>query len=169
MARRLKVDLFKKDSLSNLVSEIEKYKKTVEYKTNLLASILAQSGVDIAKINVVQMNAVFTTDLLNSIHVENASGNIFYIVADSEHAIFVEIGTGIIGAQHPYHGALPVEYAQGKYIRDFNGKYGWFYCDRFGKWHFTEGMPSRPFMYNTTLELYKMVTKTAKKVFDYVD
>jgi len=37
--------------------------------------------------------------------------------------------------------------------------------DENGNWYFTQGMPSRPFMYETSMELMNLVVKTAREVF----
>ena len=58
------------------------------------------------------------------------------------------------------------QYASGKTIHQISdGRYGWFYQDDNVDWWFTEGMPSRPFMYLTANELRQIVTQTAKEVF----
>ena len=147
------------------------YKKNVlQQKLRLFVERLAQEGVETAKANITTFDAIFTGELLNSIHEESGVSTkdtaIFYVKADSEHAIFVEVGTGIIGAQTQYHGKLPVMYAQGKTIhKTENGKYGWFYQDANGDWWFTEGMPSRPFMYNASIHMRERIEKLAKEVF----
>ena len=147
------------------------YKKNVlQQKLRVFVERLAQEGVEVAKANITTLEAIMTGELQNSIHeesgVQTKDTAIFYVKADSEHAIFVEVGTGIIGAKTQYHGKLPVMYAQGKTIhKTENGKYGWFYQDAYGDWWFTEGMPSRPFMYETSLELMNLVVKTAREVF----
>ena len=157
--------------IKQLKKDLLNYKNNIlQQKVQVLASTLAEKGVVIAKANVTRLDAIFTGELLNSIHTQNGGGTkgtaIFYVVADSEHAIYVELGSGIIGASKPYPGKLPVMYAQGKTIHHTkNGKYGWFYQDANGDWYFTEGMPSRPFMYETSLELMNLVVSTAREVF----
>ena len=142
-------------------------------RVKMLVERLAESGVNIAKANVTKIDAIFTGELMNSIKlVEGGSTKetvIFYIVADSEHAAFVEFGTGQMGEEAPYPYPLPegVEwnYNSGKTIFEISpGNYGWFY-PRDGKWYFTQGMPSRPFLYETSLELQQLIVKTAKEVF----
>ncbi len=164
------------------VSGIEKLKRelinyrdnTLKQKAVLLAKTLAEQGVVIAKANVSTLDAIFTGDLLNSIHTENGGITrdtaIFYVVADSEHAIFVEFGTGQMGEEEPYPYPLPSgvdwQYKSGKTIFEVSpGQYGWFYPGNDGKWYFTQGMPSRPFMFNTSIELQELVVKTAKEIF----
>lgn len=167
--KRLKADL-SISGIRQLQKDIEKYQNSLEYKARLLAEKLAEMGVEIARVKISNLDAIFTGDLIQSVHTEykgsTRGGAIFCVVADSEHALFVEFGTGIVGAKHPYPGNLPMVYAQGKTIRQLaDGRYGWFYPADDGNWYFTEGMPSRPFMYETSLELQKKVVSVAKQIF----
>lgn len=157
-------------SIRQLQKDLQRYNDILVIKVRELAERLSELGVEIARIKIAKLDAIFTGELIESLHSEykgsTKHGAIFAVVADSSHAIYVEIGTGIVGAQHPYPGKLPVIYAQGKTIRQLaDGRYGWFYQDDNGDWWFTEGMPSRPFLYNTSMELIKEVPKIAKEVF----
>ena len=161
-------------SIKQLQKDLEKYKSDITYKARLLAEKLAERGVEIARVRVAELDAIFTGELIESIHEEYkgaiSSGAIFVVVADSEHAIFVEFGSGQRGADHPYPYPLPDgiswDYNVGKTIRQSaNGKYYWFYPGKDGKWHYTEGMPARPFMYETSMQLRQIVEETAKEVF----
>lgn len=171
MAKRKYVANLSVKGIEELKRELLNCKDNVlQHRVDLLVKILAEKGVDIAQANVAKLDAIFTGELISSIHTKyggSAKGTaIFYVVADSEHAVYVELGTGMVGASKPYPGKLPVMYAQGKTIHHTkNGKYGWFYQDANGDWYFTEGMPSRPFMYETSLELMNLVVSTAKEVF----
>lgn len=170
MAKRVFKASLSVDSIRNLQKELEKYKDSLTYKARLLAERLSERGVEIARVQVAELDAIFTGELIESLHSEYQGstpyGAIFAVVADSSHAIYVEMGTGIVGAKHPYPGKLPAVYAQGKTIRQLaDGRYGWFYKDKDGNWWFTEGMPSRPFLYNTSLELQNEVVKIAKEIF----
>lgn len=167
--KRLKADL-SISGIRQLQKDIEKYQNSIDYKAKLLAENLADMGVEIARVKISSLDAIFTGELIQSVHTEYKSsirgGAIFCVVADSDHAVFVEFGTGIVGAKHPYPGNLPMVYAQGKTIRQLaDGRYGWFYKGDNGQWYFTEGMESRPFMYETSLELEKKVVSVAKRVF----
>lgn len=171
--RVFKTDLSVK-SIEELKKQLIDYRdNALQAKTKELARRLAEKGVEIAKANVTKLDAVFTGELMNSIHEKDGGSTktyaIFYIVADSEHAAFVEFGTGQIGEEAPYPYPLPEgvkwEYNSGKTIFEISpGQYGWFY-QKNGEWYFTQGMPSRPFMYETSLELYDIVLQTAKEVF----
>ena len=171
--KRLKADL-SISGIRQLQKDIEKYQNSIEYKAKLLAENLADMGVEIARVKISSLDAIFTGELIQSVHTEYKSsirgGAIFCVVADSDHAVFVEFGTGVVGQKSPYPYPLPDgmtwEYASGKTIRQLSdGRYGWFYKGDNGQWYFTEGMESRPFMYETSLELEKKVVSVAKRVF----
>lgn len=174
MAKKtFKTDLSVK-GINGLIKELEGYKVNfLHEKLQELTREIAERGVEIAKANITTLNAIFTGELLNSIHVkEEETGDgkaVFCIVTDSEHAAFVEFGTGQLGQEAPYPYPLPdgVEwnYNTGQTIFEISpGEYGWFYY-RDGQWYFTQGMPSRPFMYETSLELMQEIPKIAKSVF----
>lgn len=162
------------NGIEQLKKELLNYKNVeLRQKVNTFVRILAEKGVLIAQANVTSYDAIFTGELLSSISAKNGGGTngtaIFYIVADSKHAVFVEFGTGQIGSEAPYPYPLPPgvdwEYNSGKTIFEISpGQYGWFY-PKGDKWYFTQGMPSRPFMYETAMELQELILKTAREVF----
>lgn len=167
--KKYKVNILSKSSVDKLKQDLLKYKNDVDSKLVIFCEKLAELGVQAAQGSVVSLDAVFTGDLFNSIHSEEISRSknrvVFAVVADSSHAIYVEVGTGLIGAESQYPGNPPVTYAQGKTIRQLaDGRYGWFY-QRGEQWYFTEGMPSRPFMYFASIEMQEKIVKIAKEVF----
>lgn len=175
MAKKpLKADL-SISSIRNLQKELEKYRDSLTYKTRLLAEKLSERGVEIARVQIADLDAIFTGELIQSLHSEYKGstpyGAIFAIVTDSDHAAFVEFGTGQRGKDKPYPCPLPEgvswDYNVGKTIRQnaTTGRYYWFYPGQDGKWHYTEGMPARPFMHLTSMELIREVSKIAKEVF----
>ena len=152
------------------IAALTKYQKSFQSRVELFMQKLSNYGVECAREEVSVMDAVFTGELKNSIHStkieSNAERVIFAVEADSEHAIYVEMGTGIIGATVPYPGKLPAMYAQGKTIhKTAEGKYGWYYYAGGGQWYFTEGMPSRPFMYNASTQMQHEIERIAREVF----
>ena len=174
MAKRVfKTDLSVK-GIEQLKKDLLNYKNnTLQKKVNLLAQRLAEKGVAIAKSNITTLDAIFTGELLNSIQVRkggSAKGTaIFYVVADSKHAAYVEFGTGQLGLEggypYPFPEGVDWQYNTGKTIFEVEpGQYGWFY-PKDGKWYFTQGMPSRPFFMETSLELMNLVVSTAREVF----
>ena len=175
MAKKtLKADL-SISSIRNLQKELEKYRDNLIYKARLLAEKLSERGVEIARVQIADLDAIFTGELIASIHSEYKDstkyGAIFAVATDSKHAAFVCFGTGQRGEDKPYPYPLPEgvswDYNVGKTIRQnpVTGRYFWFYPGQDGKWHYTEGMPSRPFMYLTSMELIKEIPKIAKETF----
>lgn len=160
--------------------ELIKYKNDINYKIDLFVKKLAEKGVEIAKENVSVYNTIDTGELLNSINLREGdvikNGSQWFIYTDCEYAKYIEFGTGIVGAGGTnrygkggttYPGELPSgwAYASGTHIfTTKDGITGWHYF-KDGNWHFTEGQPSKPFMYETATELRELVVDIAKEVF----
>lgn len=169
-------------SVEKAIGELNLYKRKFDASIDLFLKRLAEKGVQIAKNKVQSYNAVFTADLLNSLHVEHRK-NCYFIVSDSKHTAFVEFGTGEMGQKRPYKHPLPKgvnwAYNKGEHIQYAEepliwgdriipqGTHYWFYFGDDNRWHLTQGMPSRPFMYETALTLSKMQTirEVASEVF----
>lgn len=162
--------------IEKMRKQLINYKENIlQQKVDLLAKALAERGADIAQANVAKLDAVFTGELIDSIHTrfkESGKGYaVFCVVADSDHAVFVEFGTGQRGMEagypYPFPEGVSWDYATGKTIKQNpkTGAYYWFYPGDDGKWHYTEGMPSRPFMYEANMELYQETVEIAKKIF----
>lgn len=158
-------------NLNNFERAIRNYVDDIYRKLEILCKKLTDEGVEVAKAYVDDVGAVFNGDLLNSISSDKEPGDknhiVFVVKATSEHAIFVEMGTGKVGAETPYPGNLPVMYAQGKHIfKTKDGRYGWIYFnEKYNQWVFTEGMMSRPFMYQSSLYMQRRVVEIAREVF----
>lgn len=152
--------------------ELEKYKKEIIENSKTLVQKLTDYGVEIARIKIVNMKAVDTGDLLSGV-----SGyyspllNAGFVKVASDHVAFVEFGTGIVGQGSPhtngeYLSKASWQYASGsKIFTTQKGKVGWIYPTDDGEFRFTEGMQSRPFMYETALQLEKEYARIAKEVF----
>ncbi len=153
-------------SLGNIdeaIRRIEEYEKSLPDKCRKLIQRLTDEGVSIARAKIVSMGAFEDGELLESMQgLLYKEGNKGMIVADCKHAAFVEFGTGVVGKgkQHP---DIPVPWT---YDSNEHGEDGWYYYDKEqGRYRFTKGMPSRPFMYETAAELRNKLTEYAKEVF----
>lgn len=170
----LKADL-SISSIRQLQKDLIRYQEYLANKAAHLAKRLSELGVDIAQVQIADLDAIFTGELIASIHSKYKDstkyGAIFAVVADSSHACFVEFGTGQRGEDKPYPYPLPEgvswDYNVGKTIRQNakTGRYYWFYPGQDGQWHYTEGMPARPFLHNTSMELFREIPKIAKEIF----
>ena len=171
--KKFQVNIMSPSSIEQIIKELNAYKESISVKTRLFCERLTELGVEVARTYVYSVDAVFTTELFNSIHGEvrqdDGQNFIFAVVASSSHAVGVEFGTGIVGKESPYPYPFPDgvdwQYASGQTIRQLSdGRYGWFYY-RDNQWYFTEGMPSRPFMYPAAMEMRQNIKKIAKEVF----
>lgn len=162
---QITVNILSQKSIDKAVQRLTEYTEEINDKCNQLAKILAQKGVETAKMKIAQFDAIYTGELLASINYEKGAviqnGSEWIIYTDCLWAKFVEFGTGIVGKKNPHPDTGIIGW---KYDVNEHGESGWFYY-RDGEWHWTKGMPSRPFMYETSMELMKVITKTAKEVF----
>lgn len=171
--RKFKATLSTK-SIQALIDKLTDYRDNIlPDKLRRICDELATEGVSVAKMQIKKYNAVFTSELMNSVFKEmgeqTKTRSVFYVVADSEHAVFVEFGTGQMGEESPYPYPMPDgfswEYNVGQTIFEISpGQYGWFY-QRDGQTYFTQGMPARPFMYETAMDLHTKVFSIVRKVF----
>lgn len=171
MAKKvIKLNVLDLQSIDAAISELDQNINSVNKKLDLFLQTLCEKGVEIAKARVETLGAVFTGELIESIRAEQKGEGIFVIKTDSKHAAFVEFGTGQMGEEgsypYPFPDGVDWKYNEGKTIFEISeGQYGWFYPALDGTWKFTQGMPSRPFMYETALDLETIIQKTAEEVF----
>lgn len=151
------------ESIDNAIREIEKYKAELNVKISELIQALTDYGVNVAKAQVIAMNAFYTGDLeANIVGYFSPSTGVGIIRAGTPYAVYVEYGTGVIGrdSHHPNPDGW-------EYDINAHGEDGWWYFnDRDGKVHWTKGMASRPFMYNTARELERSCAAIAKGIFN---
>lgn len=127
------------------MKELEDYQKKVEGLGPGIVKAATEQGVEEAKNQALYMNAYDSGELINGI-VGEAHDGIGHIMSTAPHSIFVEFGTGILGKQSPYPVNPPIGW---QYDVNEHGEAGWWYTGDDGKKHWTKGMPSRPFMYDT--------------------
>jgi hypothetical protein len=163
MSNTVKINLSQK-SIRSAIKKIERYKETLNRRCQKLIQLLTDRGVTIAKLNVKNLGAFYTGELESSIDgYYSPSLGVGIIYAGSWYACYVEFGTGIRGmeGQHAMAGEVG-------WVYDVNdhGDEGWVYFnDKDGQYHWTDGMPSRPFMYDTVKQLDAICEKVAKAVF----
>ena len=159
-------------SVADAIKEIEEYKKEVERRAKLLVQTLTDLGVEIVRVKIVGMGAVYSGELLSGVDgYFSPLLNAGYVKVSSDHVAFVEFGTGVVGQASPhsngeYLSKAAWSYASGAKIFTTNdGRVGWIYPTDDGGFRFTEGMQSRPFMYETALELQREFPRIATEVF----
>lgn len=155
--------------ITRALKAIENYKSDIVRKVEKMCQDLASQGVQICVAQILQLGIHDTGYLYSSIlGAGDRDGAI--IICGCEYAVYVEFGTGVKGQGSPYPGPAMAkaayQYLGGTtYVTLPDGRYGWFYPGDDGRWHFTEGMPSRPFMWNTAQELRNILPGVAKGAF----
>lgn len=162
MAKKvIKMGLNTRD-INRAIKEVRRYKQEVIDKTKALVEALTDRGVEVARVQLVQMGAEYTGQLSSSmVGYFSPSTGVGIIRAGAWYAVFVEFGTGVVGAGSPHPDPTGWQY-------DVNGHgdKGWVYFNENDqKWHWTKGMESRPFMYNTARTLEKECLQIAKEVW----
>ena len=148
-------------NIDDAIRQIEEYEKKVQEKIKEFLTRLLEDGANIAKAKIIELKAVESSELQDSFqYTLYKEGNKGIIFTDCSHACFVEFGTGVRGSASP-HPTLPWAYDS-----NGHGEDGWYYYDtKQGRVRFTQGMPSRPFMYETARELEQKAVEIAREVF----
>ena len=98
-------------SLQNAIKELRAYQARLDHKCAIIAERLADDGVEVARVQLANLDAIFKGELIESIQSEcitdTKGSHIWAVVAGTDHAAFVEFGTGVIGQKKPYKGELP--------------------------------------------------------------
>lgn len=138
-----------KASIEAAQEKLKQYAEKVGRLGQQLTESLTEKGVETAKELAMYMNAYDSGELVNGIVAQYSEGK-GYVVSTAAHSAFVEMGTGIRGKKNPN----PYNYAFGwTYDASKHGVAGWEYIGSDGKKHWTQGLESRPFMYETALML----------------
>ena len=168
----IKIDLNKSGSLENGIKELKAYKQRIQERTSLLVQKLTDYGAEIARIKIVNMGAFYSGELLSGVSgYYSPTLNAGFVKVANDHVAFVEFGTGVVGQNNShkngeYLSKAAWSYASGtKIFTTQDGRVGWIYPTDDGGFRFTEGMASRPFMYETALELEHSFGRIAKEVF----
>lgn len=190
--RNIEMDL-SVSSINNAIKQVREVQAELRMKCLDLVRELATKGMEIAKMQVVSLDAVDTGDLERSIEVlffpEERCG---YVVAGVPYAVYVEYGTGTVGAATPHPGRSEsgvgavtsqggrngksthahLGYGESYYSNPLTGEtsrtgsdIGWVYMNRNGEFFWTRGYPSRPFMYNTLKMLEELAPSMAGDMF----
>ncbi len=67
------MNLFSVSSIEKLKRELQDYNNNLEYKCREIAEKLADKGVEVARVQIADLDAIFTSELLSSIHREYVS------------------------------------------------------------------------------------------------
>ena len=171
MKTTITVNLNEAGSIGKATKRLHAYKKRIQRKTSLLVQKLTDLGAEVVRIKIVNMGAYYSGELLSGVvGYFSPTLNAGFVKVTSDHVAFVEFGTGVVGQNSPhrngeYLSKAAWSYASGaKIFTTKNGRVGWIYPTDDGEYRFTEGMRSRPFMYETALQLQREFPRIAKEV-----
>ncbi len=160
------------NSIADAIQELNQYKKEIEIKAGQLVQRLVDLGANVTRVKIVEMGAYYSGELLSGVGgYYSPTLNAGWVKVTNDHAAFVEFGTGVVGQSNPHRNGEYLSkaswaYATGRTIfTTKDGRVGWFYPTDNGEYRFTEGMRSRPFMYETALELQREFPRIAREVF----
>lgn len=168
------VDVLDESSVVSAIKRTGKLNKAID---NALDNALDEMA-DRIKVRLLKELSSFglgDSSLVGTISISKVNGGLFISVG-SDHAMFVEFGTGIVGAGSP-HPDTSFEDVYWDYDINGHGEKGWWYpttasdpnpVKKFdakkNQWFgFTRGMESRPFMYNTWRYTRNIATKMINK------
>lgn len=157
-------------SIDRAIRELEQYRDDLENAVNELVRRLTEEGVRVGSVNVQLLGALDTGELADSfVGVYDEANHVGVLRTNCWYAVFVEYGTGVVGAGSPYTGPFmpgsvtvqnPYTSAVSTYSaydQNNHGDSGWWYIsERDGQRHWTKGQPSRPFFYRTFMDLIRM-------------
>ena len=154
------VDLDKR-SIERAIGEIKAYEAELYEKIDEFTRRLAEYGLEFAQHRIIDYGAVDTGELYRSMNMKRGdvipNGSQWIIFTDCPYAQFVEFGTGPVGAANPHPSGYNVYRST-----------GWNYWnERASRWQHTNGMRSRPFMWDTRQYITqdKIIREVAKEVF----
>ena len=150
----MKINVFDIASIEKAISSVKQTKQAMKGISREVMQELVDLGVEKAK-QLCPLYSGETYDSITGYVTEDGKG----VIVAGGNAAWIEFGTGIKGANEPYpgdpkmmKGATPYNgYMSGDQIYEpKDGRIGWnYYDEKAGKWSFKEGMPSRPFMWET--------------------
>lgn len=145
-------------SITDTINKLRQYQKSLDGFKERAIKIAVEMGVEQAKDIAGYMDIYDSGELVDGIvgEYENGKG---YIHSTAPHSAFVEMGTGVRGKEDPN----PYDYYPGwRYDVNEHGEKGWYYIGKDGNWHWTKGMPSRPYMYMTAQVLKESKAEIAE-------
>ena len=159
--RVIKFTLDEKD-IDRAITEVTQFKNELLEKCKQLVEALTEHGAEVARLQVRKLDAVYSGELMNSIDgYYSSNSNVGIIRAGAYYAAYVEFGTGVVGSRAPHPDPQNWQYDVNQH-----GDKGWvYYDDENGQFRWTKGFKSRPFMYNTAMQLEKECLKIAQDVF----
>jgi hypothetical protein len=163
--KKIQISLNSK-SINAAIKQLKAYELALNNATQKVTQELTQTGVEIAKQNAAYMDIYDSGELVNGIVGEYTGGfrvayGKGYVHSTAPHSAFCEFGTGVVGEanQHPN-----ITIPGWRYDVNEHGESGWWYTGKDGESHWTMGMPSRPYMYETAQKLRQVAETVSEQI-----
>lgn len=167
MTDKIVINPLDPDSIAKAIKELEKRKEHIHKCAEDLVRLLTNLGIEKARDLVPVDTGVAQASIIGYLDETEGIG----IIRAGGYCKYIEFGTGVRGKSSPhpseeYKALMQWAYNSGATIfTTKDGREGWFYPADDGSWRFTEGMPSRPFMYETAQYLKREAQRLAKEAF----
>lgn len=171
---KLSCDIAKKNSVRNLIKELERYRDGLETKCEIFVSRLAEVGIKAINASLGGISPFYkghTSAVLDGVYKDGDSYKAV-IRMFGDQALFIEFGSGVTfntqkgGSLHPKGKEL------GMTIGSYNpnsdnatNPWGWYYTDEYGQSQHTYGTPTFAPMYQSYLQMRAEIVRIAKEVF----
>lgn len=151
-----------KDGIRLAVREVEAYRARLAAREQQFVRRVAEIGLLAAR-----SAPVDTGELQGSITLEKIGPSHYAIVADSDHAAYVEFGTGVVGEGTYPETPQGWEYNRDSPHKDDTGEWTFWWGER-GFWMRTRGHAAQPFMLPAAEAMRNAVPRIAREVFGNV-
>lgn len=143
MSEKISINVFSRSSIENAKQLLMKKADKIDGGTRRTVEELVQMGYEY----MMSIVPIESGDLAESISWEyDKATNTGRIIIGSDYAIFVEYGTGIVGATSPHPEPAP----GWKYDVNNHGEKGWTYFDtKQNRYRWTKGESAHAFVYRT--------------------
>lgn len=147
-------------SIDAAIKALETYAAGLPQKVDGAVGSVMEEGLLTAQQTVASYPQPYATGQLANSFSLNHSASSWALRNDSDHAAFFEFGTGIKGARSSYPYEFPVSWT---YDVNGHGEAGWEYYGDDGQLHWTQGLPSRPFMAPAAARIRQALVPTVRR------
>lgn len=160
-SHKMKINLASSEQLKEAVAEFKNVTNITEVLERFMSDLIRE-GEERAKMicpkDTGMLEAGITSTLKMSKYTVTGS-----VICESDHAAYVEFGTGVVGENSPYPGDM------GSYKRNVPSEKkdetgGWTYMADDGTFHYTHGHAPNPFMYQTAQYMKMVAPDIAKRI-----
>jgi len=161
--------------IDKALAELEQFKKDFIAAADAVIRELSENlGIRFQIVSIASLGAVDQGGLSDGAYGEyDPQTRVGIVTNNAYYAVFVEYGTGVVGAASPYVGPATVTSVSANgygpysaYDQNGHGEEGWIYKGSDGKRHWTAGQPSRPFFYTMMRQLADAAPGVAERVFN---